>query len=209
MWTFRFFLITINVIYDFYKILKVKNIKWDKAFYDNKVYSYSDFILKDLPNLNIKTIIFFIFILNINILIFKIQILFFIYFLILFSFKLMFGLEIKIEVSKKITKRILIEYPKMFSIMFLNRIISKKIPNKEEIKKIIVNYNHIVIWGNIRIIVNNCILITKISTNLLKDPNIEYNYSYFRKSSIYIYVNFLDISLKKFESTLSNRKNIF
>jgi len=58
MRTFRFFLIIINIIYDFYKILKVKNIKWNKAFYDNKVYGYSDFILKDLPNLDIKTIYF-------------------------------------------------------------------------------------------------------------------------------------------------------
>jgi hypothetical protein len=209
MWAFRFFLITINLIYDFYKILKGKNIKWNKAFYDNKVYGYSDFILKDLPNLNVRSIILFIFMLNINTLIFKIQIFFFIYFLVLFGFKLMFNLEIKIEISQKIIKRILIEYPKMLSIMFLHRIRSKKLPNKEEIEKMIINYNHIIIWGNIRIITNNCVLSTKIIINLLKDPNIKYNYSYFRKSSAYIYINFFDTNLKKFENTLLNRKDIF
>jgi len=198
----RFYLIIINVLYDFYKLFYNKNISWDESYRHKKLYGYSDFIKTDFDKIDKNSFIFFIFIIFFYNVLLKIQIIFFIYFFILFMFKKLFKIKIKFNISKNVYKRILIEQPKFIAFVFCNNILKIKIPTKEQIKHFFLNINNIIIWWNIRFVINNSKIITKFILNLLKDPKLAFNIKYIHNKIKYLYYYEFDGNLSKFESTL-------
>jgi hypothetical protein len=109
------------------------------------LYGYSDFIKIDYNKINRKNFIIFLFVILFYNILLKVQILFFVLFLFYFLIKKIFRLTNKISISKNIYIRILIEQPKFFAFIFCERISKLKLPSKEEIKYIFLNFNNAVI----------------------------------------------------------------
>jgi hypothetical protein len=198
----RLYLITINIFYDLYKLFYNKNISWDDSYKNRKLYGYSDFIKIDLNKINKNSFIVFILIILLYNTLVKIQVLFFIYFFILFMFKKIFKISIKLSISKNVYKRILIEQPKFLAFIFCDKILKIKIPTREQIIYILLNINNMIIWWNMRFVINNSKIITKFILNLYKDPKLSFSIKYIDDRIKYLYYYEFDDNLSKFENTL-------
>lgn len=199
---FRLFLIVLNVFYDIYKLIFKKNISWDESYRNKMLYGYSDFIRIDCKNINKNNFITFLFVILFYNILLKVQILFFVLFLFYFFIKKIFRLNNKIIISKNVYIRILIEQPKFFAFILCERISKLKLPSKKEIKYIFLNFNNVLIWFNIKFVINNSKIITNFIINLRKDPNLKLNIRYIDNKIKYIYRYEFDSNLIKFENTL-------
>jgi hypothetical protein len=166
------------------------------------LYGYSDFIKIDYKKINKKNFIIFLFVILFYNILLKIQIIFFVLFLFYFCIKKIFRSKNEISFSKNIYIRILIEQPKFFAFIFCERISKLKLPSKKEIKYIFLNFNNVVLWFNVKFVINNSKIITNFIINLAKDPNLKLNIRYIDNKIKYIYKYEFDNNLSKFENTL-------
>jgi hypothetical protein len=65
-----------------------------------------------------------------------------------------------------------------------------------------LNFNNVLIWFNIKFVINNSKIITNFIINLRKDPNLKLNIRYIDNKIKYIYRYEFDSNLIKFENTL-------
>lgn len=151
-----YYLIVLSI--EIYKIIR-KNNKWDYCYNNTIIYSYSDFILKELNSLKVVDVYMFIIILMLLYPILIIQCLFFIFFIIT---------NIKISKGGRLFN-IFIYIPYLSSsIIRTNKL--KKIINKKTIRIFFINLTHIYIWGFPRIVFNNSYKTLKILKSF-KDTN--------------------------------------
>lgn len=183
--------ITINILIDFYKIWKNKNIFWEESYKNDLIYGYSDLIKKDFKILGIKGILILIITLKVLKIILIIQIITTIYFLIKISFKK----NIKIN-KRSFLIDIFINNSKIVAYLIHKNLKNLKI-DLIMIEKIILNVNTILLWGYPRKVIDNSFFITKIILNLKKSP---------KKIKLRvlqnIYNNYFTDLIKKFENTL-------
>ncbi len=190
----------LNIVLDVIKIFKKKNISWEKSFEKNLIYNYTDFIKKDLPNLNICGLILIILILKIMKIILVIQIILFLYFLL----KIIIFNEqnyIKKKLERGFIVDLIINIPKIYSYFFYKNI--KNIKNIKLNKKIFVtafiSLNTLYLWGSPRFIINNSFILTGLLLNIIKK-----NPKSIKISNIatYVKITFLEDTIKKYENTL-------
>jgi len=195
---FRYVIIFLNFLYDIYKILKKKNISWKDSYEDRRVYNYSDFVFKDLINVDFKMILPFLVTLKIVNLVLTLQCLITIIFFVFF----------KINGLRPVIKRrglfwdLFVNNPKVVAFTLVKFLKIRIILNKNIFKSFLIILNNILIWGSPKISIEYSLIVFRYINNWVKKYPKKKNFINTLKMFDSLVKNKFTEKIKDFENTL-------
>ena len=195
---FRYVIIFLNCLYDIYKILKKKNISWKDSYENRRVYNYSDFVFKDLINVDFKMIPPFLVTLKIVNLVLTLQCLITIIFFVFF----------KINGLRPVIKRrglfwdLFVNNPKVVAFTLVKFLKIRIILNKNIFKSFLVILNNILIWGSPKISIEYSLIVFRYINNWVKKYPKKKNFINTLKMFDSLVKNKFTEKIKDFENTL-------
>lgn len=174
------------LLYELFKIYRKRNLGWGEAFHSKKVYSYSDFFMKDFAKVKILHLLVFPVCLFSHLFILKIQTISFGVNFILLIFR---PDKFEVVVGSAL-RNILWENPKILSFYAVMLLRNPQAFAKSGFKRLLANLSIRLFWGFSRFVINNCLIVTSNIVNWCSKSPRKKNIKEFISLLAYIEKNF-------------------